>query len=116
MKSMVLSITLLSSVIMNSESRTGRLVYQIADEQTAANIQDDTQDSAMREQEKREQEAEDAFDVFMENNGDVPNDMIVASQPVSVYEAYFKEIGINIFMKYIAFKIWLEHHWQSLAI
>lgn len=110
-KTIIISIALLCSPMVNATlPNATRLAYQINDEQTAVN----TQNSVMNEEDEQEQEAEDAFDVLMEGE-DVPTDMIVAAKPVSPCEAYFKEIGVQILMKYITLKIWLEHHWQSFT-
>lgn len=97
MKKMIISVVLLCSPMGNAVlPSTTRLVYELNNEQAGAN----------------EQEAEDAFDAFIDDE-DVPSDMIVPAKPVSPCEAYLKEIGVQILMKYIAAKIWLEHQLQS---
>jgi hypothetical protein len=114
-KMIIISVTLLCSPMVNATlPNTTRLAYQINDEQTAAHTQNGTQNSAINQEDEREQEAEDAFDALMEDE-DVPKDMLVPAKPVSACEAYFKEIGVQILMKYITFKVWLERHWQSLT-
>jgi hypothetical protein len=116
MKRMVMSIALLGSSIMSAAlPNTMHKAYQLNDVQSGQNNDQDAQSHSISEDEACDQEAVDAFDILMDDNADVPNEMIEAPAPVSPFEAYFKEIGVHMFMKYIAFKIWLEHHWQSLA-
>lgn len=113
MKSMILSIALLCSPIAVATLPTfSRLAYELSDEKAGGSVQEDAQQPAMSEEDQAEQEAEDAFDAFIDDE-DVPSDMIIPAKPVSPCEAYLKEIGVQLLMKYFTFKIWLEHLMQS---
>lgn len=114
MKYILLSISLLSSSIMRPALPNNiRFAYDINKEQVSASQQDE--ETLAREADESEDDPEeDAFEALMDDD-DVPSDMIVAPRPVSPCEAYLKEIGVQILMKYIALKIWIEHQWQSLS-
>lgn len=111
MKSMTLTIILLSSPLANAVLPNQRNVaYQLNDEHCLAGGENGQQDKA-RDEAQEEQEEID-FDALMSDE-DIPSDMIPAAKPVSACEAYFKEIGITLFMKYIALKIWVENQLKS---
>lgn len=113
MKKMIISVVLLcspmASIALPNETR---LAHELNDERVGVDSGETTQAYASQEDIK-EQEAEDAFDAFIAEDEDIPSDMIEPAKPVSACEAYFKEIGVQILMKYFAFKIWLEHLMQS---
>jgi hypothetical protein len=51
----------------------------------------------------------DSFDDLLD--APMPPSMIVTQRPVSWLEACLKHIGVDILMKYIAFRVWLEDQW-----
>lgn len=111
MKSALLSIALVSSPMMVAQ-------YDVNLESMHIEVQrhsDSDKKDAIEQQDisQKEECEEDAFDDLMDT--DVPSDMIVEPKPVSACEAYLKQIGVQVLMKYITFKIWLEHQWQSIT-
>jgi hypothetical protein len=111
MKLVVLSIVLLSSPLVATASDFQHI------QTTEAAIAQQVPETKVVDEDPEvgtdEDPGEDSFDSLMET--DVPNDMIVQPKPVSALEAYLRQCGVQLLMKYIAFKIWLEHYWQSLA-
>lgn len=114
MKSMILSVFLLCSPLAQATlSNDVHVSYALNDEHEAV-VGEDSQLEQAKEEAQGEQQDEVDFDALM-NDENVPEDMIPAAKPVSACEAYLKEIGITLFMQYIAFKIWLEHQWKSCS-
>ena len=111
MKSILFTIALLSSplVMTASESQAPHTTVTTNDQQAPETkvVNEDPESGVDEDQ------GEDSFDALMDT--DVPSDMIVQPKPVSPLEAYLKQIGVQVLMKYITLKIWLEHNWQSLT-
>jgi len=103
MKSLLLSIALLSAVPIVASDVTPTV--------TCADDDCPIDKSAMSVEDP-DQQAEDMFDMLMDT--EVPTDMIKEPKPVTPCEACLKQIGVQVFMKYIACKIWLEHQWKYL--
>ena len=108
MKLRVISIVLLGSSALHAES----LNITDAHQETVKIEESIVEQTAQEVQEERNQEIEDAFDLLIEDE-DVPADMLMEPRPISALEGYLKEVGIQVFMKYITFRVWVEHHWRS---
>jgi hypothetical protein len=108
MKSILLTIALLSSPLVITTSNSDTVHTAATEQAPETRIIDEDPESGVDED-----QGEDSFDALMDT--DVPSDMIVQPKPVSPLEAYLKQIGVQVLMKYITLKIWLEHHWQSLT-
>lgn len=54
----------------------------------------------------------DSFDDLI--NDPIPSGIVHQPKPVSSLEAFMRDIGCRLLMKYIVLKIWLRHCWQSL--
>jgi len=109
MKSILLSIALLSAPLLTAQITESETV--VHDAQSTADVRDF--DATADSDAVSTQDQDDGFDDLM--NADVPVGMIEQPKPVSDTEAYLKSIGIQLFMKWIAFRVWLDHLIDSKA-
>ncbi len=103
MKSIILSIALLSAPVVIAESHLE--MTEIQETMTEKVSFDAT--SAQEAQEM------DEFDILMDS--DVRLDDIEEPKPVSPCEAYLKGIGVHLLMKYIALRTWMGEQWTAWA-
>jgi hypothetical protein len=108
MKSMFLSLALLSAPVLMADSVVSHIAPEITVEQL-----DHAADDVHTESKAAELDTSDDEDIFFDDGLELPP--VPAPREISPVEAYAREFGIGLLLQYVAAKMWLEHQWKALT-
>jgi len=109
MKSTILSILLLSTAAITADEITTQQEVSAIQAEQADQIS--PAELAEAKQLCDEEDLEED-DIFADDGKELPPMEI--PKPISPFEAYMREIGVNLLLQYVAMKIWIEHQWHAL--